>query len=114
MSIAQVSIAAATAVVGYDLLQDSIHQSAQGPRTLKKVGLAGSAAALDTEVELYVGSRSIGRFLNSATGAVLVDAHMYEVGGARGVDVPAGAKVTARVTDAPATNPINLSVEFNP
>ncbi|HIB69268.1 MAG TPA: hypothetical protein EYO33_30340 [Phycisphaerales bacterium] len=79
-------------------------------RVIKSIGVAGSAAALDTIVEVYVGNQSIGRFFNSATGAVQVDSGMFPMN----APVGPGAKVVARVTDAPASNPINIVVDFAP
>lgn len=108
MPTAEVSIAAATAVVGYDIFQDEWFQIMQEDRTLIGIGLAGSAAALDTEVELFVGTRKVGNYLNKATGAVLMDAHRV----ALDVDVDGGEMLHLYVTDAPATNPLNVSLEW--
>jgi len=81
------------------------------PSTPDSAGLAGSAAALDTIVDLYVGPTFIARLFNTATGAVLVDAHMF---GIKNVFVPAGQRVQAKVVDAPASNPINIAIETTP
>lgn len=107
--VAEQSIAAATAVVGYDLLQNDINNTAQYPRVITRAGLAGSAAALDTVVDLYVGTQVVATLHNVATGAVLSDAHFRDVHKMVG----AGEQVRAKVTDAPATNPINIVVEFD-
>lgn len=111
MALLQQSVAAATAVVGYDLLRDDLLATAQYARTINAAGLAGSAAALDTIVDIYVGPTFVARLFNTATGAVLVNAHMFPV---RNVFVPAGQRVQAKVVDAPATNVINLAVETTP
>jgi len=111
MALLQQSIAAATAVVGYDLLTSDLLATAQYARTIDSAGLAGSAAALDTIVDLYVGPTFIARLFNTAQGAVLVDAHMF---GIKNVFVPAGQRVQAKVVDAPATNPINIAIETTP
>ena len=103
----QVSIAAATAIVGYDLLaNESLRQAEQG-RSLIAAGLAGSAAALDTKVRIMVGQVEVGKIYNSATGAPNRDS-MFRVG----QGVPGGVEVHAYVEDAPATNPINLALDF--
>jgi len=108
MPTGEVSVAAATAVVGYDLFQDEWFQIMNIDRTLTKIGLAGSAAALDTEVELFVGTEKIGNYLNKATGAVLMDAHGINLE----ADVPEGSMLHAYVTDAPTTNPVNVTIEW--
>tara|TARA_Y100000310_G_C20580372_1_gene762670 strand:- start:564 stop:890 length:327 start_codon:yes stop_codon:yes gene_type:complete len=104
----QTSVAAATAVVGYDIATPSSLVEAPYPRSIQAIGLAGSAAALDTAVDIFVGQVKIATLYNSATGAPNRDA-MFPVG----QDVPAGATLRAIVTDAPATNPINLAVSFD-
>ena len=111
MGVGEVSVAAATAVVGYDLADGTWFQQLPYPRALTTIGLAGSAAALDTVVELFVETVKVGEFYNVATGAVLVDAHGRDLGA---VFVPAGSKIHVYVTDAPATNPINMIVEWTP
>jgi len=103
MGVGMVSVAAATAVVGFDLFADEWFQQLSEDRDLTAIGLAGSAAALDTLVELFVGTEKIGEFYNTATGAVLMDAHLVEIEG----DVPEGELLHLYVADAPATNPIN-------
>ena len=106
--IGQVSIVDTVAVVGYDLFKDTIWQQAPYPRILSGVGCAGSAAALDTKVSIYVGTVKVGEFYNSATGAVLVNQHMF----AMNENIAAGDLLHAYVDDAPATNPINMVVEL--
>ena len=105
--IGQVSVAAATAVVGYDLARDTTWQQSQRPRRIVAVGLAGSAAALDTKVDIFVGALKVGEMYNSGTGAPNKDS-MFRLGAV----VPAGAEVHIFVTDAPATNPINPAIDF--
>jgi len=107
--VAEQSIAAATAAAGYDLLKDDINNLANYPRVLTRAGLAGSAAALDTRVAIYIGTDVVARLYNVATGAVLTDAHFRDIHKM----VPAGVQVRAVVEDAPATNPINIVAEFD-
>lgn len=107
--VAEESIAAATAVLGYDLLQSNINNLATSPRMLTRAGLAGSATALDSAVDLMVGRIVVATLYNVATGAVLTDAHMRDINAL----VPGGEQVRAVVTDAPATNPLNIVVEFD-
>lgn len=111
MGIGQISVAAATAVVGYDLFDGEWFQQLPYARAINTIGLAGSAAALDTLCELFVETVKVGEFYNSATGAVLMDAHGQSLGA---VFVPPGSKLHLYVTDAPATNPINAIIEWTP
>ena len=105
--IGQVSIAAATAVVGYDLAQATTWRVSNLPRRALAAGLAGSAAALDTKVDIFVGNVKVGEMYNSALGAPNRDA-MFRIG----YLVPAGAPISVIVTDAPATNPINFALDL--
>jgi len=107
MAMIQVSVAAATAVVNYDLLRDTTFRVSNSTRNIVAIGMTGSAAALDTEVSLLVGNTEVARIFNSATGAPNRDS-MFRVA----ARVPANQEVTARVVDAPTTNPINLAVDF--
>jgi len=101
-------VAAATAIVGYDLFNDEWFQSHQDDRTLVGIGIAGSTAAMDTEVELFVGIKKVGNYFNKAAGAVLMDAHRVDLD----AEVEAGEMLHCYVTDAPATNPINVQIEW--
>lgn len=105
--IGQVSVAAAVAVVGYDLAAATTWRVSNLPRNIVAVGLAGSAAALDSKVDIFVGNVKVGDMYNSGTGAPNRDS-MFRVG----FFVPAGAPVSVIVTDAPATNPLNLAVDL--
>jgi len=109
MSVEEVSVAAASAPVQTNLLANSDMRQAGHRRVLKTAGLAGSAAAGDTIVEIKVGARTVARLFNTATGFPTAD-HDRSVNAV----VPANAELSAIVTDAPATNPINLKVEFMP
>lgn len=106
--IGQNSVAAATAVVGYDLFKDTIWQQAPFDRVLSGFGMAGSTAALDTKASIYVGTVKVGEFFNSATGAVMLSDHMFDMD----EDVPGGEQLHCYVDDAPASNPINVAVEL--
>jgi len=103
----QVSVAAATAVLGFDLARDTYWQQSNRPRNLVAVGLSGSAAALDTKVRIMVGAHQVGEMFNDSTGAPNRDA-MFRISAI----VPAGQEVHAFVDDAPATNPINAAFDF--
>lgn len=109
MGVLEISVAATTAVVGYDLLQGERGQQMGSPRALTGIAVAGSAAALDTKLGLYIDDVYIGSFYNTATGAVLLDAHL------RPLDrnyVPPYSQLHLIVEDAPATNPINCTITW--
>jgi len=107
MSLLQVSIAAASAVLNADLIADTVGQQSRQNRNMVAVGLAGSAAALDSKVDIFVDDIKVGELFNSSTGAVTRD-DMYRMG----ASVPAGSRCHAFVTDAAASNPLNLSIDF--
>jgi len=103
-----ISVAAAVAVVGYDLLTNRPDvQSSAGARVLRAVALTGSAAAGDTVVDFKVGNRTVATLYNTATGFPTNDASKFPTA----YSVPAGSPLSVIVTDAPATNPINLLVD---
>lgn len=108
MALSVISVAAATAVVGYDLLTNRPDIAvASVNRTLRAVGLTGSAAAGDAAVDIKVASRTVATLFNSGTGFPAADASKFDTF----FSVPAGAPVSVIVTDAPATNPLNLLID---
>ena len=108
MALTILSIAAATAVVGYDLLTNRPDISnAASFRTLRSLGLTGSAAAGDTAVDIKVGNRTVATLYNTATGFPTNDASKFPTSYA----VPPGSPVSVIVTDAPATNALNLLID---
>lgn len=105
------SIAAATAVVGYDLLSNlPFVRSSGSDRTLAEVGIAGSAAALDTKIGIFVGGSKIGQLFNQGTGGIQNDRDMNDFSDAF---IPAGEALALMVEDAPATNPINYQMSID-
>lgn len=104
-----ISVAAATAVVGYDLCTNVAEARVGWSRFLTGIGMAGSAAAGDTKVIGFVNGVRFGTFYNKATGFPTND-HMIS----QAVPVPANAQVQLIVEDAPATNPINVTMQFAP
>ena len=105
--VVEVSVAAATATVDYDLLRNTKYKQSQMARRLRGVALKGSAAAGDTKVAAYVGTDEKGTVYNTGTGFPDRD-------DVKPIDVivPAGAELAVYVTDAPSTNPINLMLLF--
>ena len=100
----QVTVAAATAVAGYDLLRDQTWRVSSRRRTLRGCAVAGSAAAGDCSFDLYIDQYHVGRFYNLATGWPTRD-HIVPL---RGNFVPPGATISAIMHTAPTTNPINV------
>jgi hypothetical protein len=103
----QVSVAAASAVLGADLAANTYWQQSNRPRNIVAIGLKGSAAALDTKVRVLVGANQVGEVFNSGTGAPNRD-DLFRLA----AFVPSGEEVHVFVDDAAASNPINLTVDF--
>jgi len=104
----QISIAAATAVLGYDLMNGDTGKVQGNNRILRSIAVAGSAAAGDTKLDLFVDNFKVGSFYNLATGFPTLD-HRFKLNNV----VPRGSNLTLVVTDAPATNPINIQLEWD-
>lgn len=104
----EVSVAAATAVVGYDLFQNEPENVSGRQRAIDGIGCAGSAAAGDAAFDLFIGTRRITRIYNKATGWPTND-HVTPL---PGLYVPPGERVSGIVADAPGTNPLNVIVLF--
>lgn len=108
MALTVVSIAAATGAVGYDLLTNRPDISSSGTaRVIRSLALTGSAAAGDTAVDVKVGNRVVASLFNTALGFPTNDAAKFDTA----YNVPSGSAVSVIVTDAPATNPINLLID---
>lgn len=102
--IGQISIAAATAVVGYDLARDSTWRVSARRRRLYGMGVCGSAAAGDCSFDLFIDQYHVGRFHNLALGFPTRD-HMVPL---KGNLVPPGATISMIMAVQPTTNPINV------
>ncbi len=101
----EVSVAAATAILGYDLLSNQNWRSKGVPRVLTGIGMTGSAAAGDTAIDLFIGDRKVATIFNTVTGFPTGDHVKPLLEG-----VPPGEQIAAIITDAAATNPINLVI----
>jgi len=108
MGLAQISVAAATAVVGYDLMQGHIAQQMGRMRVLSAIGCKGSAAAGDTKVDIFVDQTKVGEVYNSGTGFCNMD-DVMPIGA---YAVPPHSQIHLYVTDAPGTNPINIVLKW--
>ena len=108
MGMGQASVAAATAILGYDLTTGNVWAIAGNDRALTGFAITGSAAAGDTKVAVYVDQVLVGEFYNTTTGFPTRD-HFY----ALDAYVPSGSKISCIVTDAAATNPINIVLTWD-
>lgn len=95
----QVSVAAATAVLGYDLARDQIWKTSGVDRILTGIAMCGSAAAADTKVDIMIDTVKVGEVYNSATGMPNQDSY-FEFDNY----IPSGSSIALIVTDAPANN----------
>lgn len=106
--IGQVSIAAATAVVGFDLCQAAPWNISSRRRVIQGMAMVGSAAINDTVVDLFVEDKKVGTFYNTRAGVI---APLQEDAIPLGkIYVPPGSKISAIVTTAPTTNPVILRI----
>lgn len=105
--ILSVTVAAATAILDYDLLQNVVGKKDSRTRRLIGIAFCGSAAAADCAIELLVDSVSVGYLHNVATGWPTRD-HLFPVN----ITIPGNSDFTVRVADAAATNPVNLILLF--
>ena len=102
--IGQISVAAATAVAGYDLCRDATWRVSSRRRVLRGIAVAGSTAAGDCSFDLYVDQYHVGRCYNLAAGWPTRD-HLVPL---KGNLVPPGATIAMIMHTAPTTNPINV------
>lgn len=100
-----VTVPAATAVAGYDMFRDEPWTVSEVNRIITGWGVTGSAAGGDSAVDLLVGQVRTSRKYNQTTGFPNMD-NLNPVS----VMVPAGAKISGPVFDAPATNPLNIVI----
>ncbi len=101
-----VSVAAAVAVVGADLFTGEVWARSPQNRALTGVGVRGSLAAGDTELEIFIDEVRAGDYFNNNTGFPNND----DVIPLESLGIPAGAQLRAIVRDAAATNPINVMI----
>ena len=102
----EASVAAAVAVLGYDLLQDEPNATISAGQRVSTAGMKGSAAAGDAKIRLTAGAHEIATLYNNDTGFPGRD-DMMPVGY---VHTGPPTRLYAKVTDAPATNPLNIAV----
>lgn len=109
----EVIVAAAVAIVGYNLLQgeDWVKTSSQ-TRKVVRVALVGSAAVFDTKVAISAGGKRIATVFNTVSGATPALSKDFYVDIQTPEWIRAGEALVAEVLDAPATNPIVLAMDI--
>jgi len=108
MALTTVSVAAASAPLGHDMLanrQDVAVSSAR--RVIRGLSVVGSAAAGDSRVQVKVGANVVATMYNTATGFPTYDASTFRTN----YLVPAGSPISIIVDDAPVTNPLNVLID---
>jgi len=100
------AVAAATAIIGYNLFTGQVWARSPMDRILTGTGLAGSAVIGDTEVELFIDEVRVGQFLNNR----LLLPTQDEIQDLEDLFVPAGAELRSIVRDAPTTSIIYHTV----
>ena len=100
------AVAAATAVVGYDLFTGEVWARSPVDRILTGTGVTGSAVIGDSEVELFIDEVRVGSFFNNR----LLVPTQDEVVDLEDLYIPAGAQLRSIVRDAPATSLIYHTV----
>jgi len=103
-------IAAATAVVGYDLMTGIPEQRTPYARIIDGFALVGSAAAGDTVVDLIINGTKKGSYANTSTG-VAIDQNKDLMG--MDLFVPANSLIQVVVTDAASTNAVVCQIEMH-
>ena len=109
MSSYDTTTAAASATSGVDLFNGEVWARQPQNRVVVGFGIAGSAAALDTEVELYIDEVRISNFFNQTTGGVLVNEDMIRLDR---LYIPGSAQIRCLIRDAAASNPIQTRIEL--
>jgi len=109
MALTTIGTAAATAVLGYNLLQNRPDvQSSGRNRVLRGLALTGSAVIGDCSVDVKVGDRVIATVFNSALLTPQMDRDKMTLS----VHVPAGVPVSVIVVDAPATSILYVMLDL--
>lgn len=103
-----VSTDATSATVGVDLFANQVFARAPQNRAITSVGVAGSAAIGDAEIDLLVDEIRIGNYFNTRTGVAMPN--FDDIKQLENLSVPGGAQLRAVVRDAATTNPLNISI----
>ena len=109
MALTTIGTAAATAVLGYNLLQNRPDvQSSGRNRVLRGLALTGSAVIGDCSVDVKIGDRVVATVFNSALLTPQMDRDIMKLS----VSVPSGSPVSVIVVDAPATSILYVMLDL--
>lgn len=100
------AVAAATAIIGYDLFTGQVWARSPVDRILTGTGVTGSAVIGDSEVEMFIDEVRVGSFFNNR----LLVPTQDEVVDLEDLFIPSGALLRSIVRDAPATSIIYHTV----
>jgi len=100
------AVAAATAIVGFDIFTGEVWARSPVDRILTGTGVTGSAVIGDTELEMFIDEVRVGSFFNNR----LLVPTQDEVVDLEDLFIPAGAQLRSIVRDAPATSIIYHTV----
>jgi hypothetical protein len=104
-------VAAATAVVDYDLCQDKMFQKSSKPRRLVKIAFVGSTATGDCHADVYFGSEKVMSIQNSAALTAYEPEKDWYWHSSK-LFLPAGVPLRIIVTDAANSNPVYVGVDL--
>lgn len=102
------AVAAATAIVGYDMFTGEVWARAPQNRILTGIAVTGSAVIGDAEVEPHIDEVRVSNFFNSK----LLLPNNDDLMTLESLGVPAGAQLRCIVRDAPATSILYVMVSL--
>lgn len=103
--IGQVSVAAASALSGVDLLKDETWNISSRRRILQGIAVVGSAAINDFSADLFIEETKVGTFYNTHAGVVAPDSQADTIALGR-LYVPPGSKISLIANANATTNPV--------
>jgi len=103
-----VSVPAATAILGADLLLGERFKRTPQARTLEAIALTGSAVIGDAEIEVFIDEIRVGNFFNNA----LLFPNNDHLVSLESLFIPGSSELQAIVVDAAATSPLNLMLQL--
>jgi len=107
MALYEESVAAATAVLGYDMFQNATYKTSARNRVVRSLAVTGSAVVGDAKISLRIGQLEVVAKYNGAL--LFADREdLLPVGAA----IPAGTPVSCIVVDAPATSKLNILIDI--
>jgi len=111
MTLLHERVAVADATVGTDLLLNSVWRKSNRPRVIRDAVIAGSASVGDTEVQLLIGAVIVASYPNTIAGSnqKISGLDFLRIGAL----VPAEEEIRLKVTDAPATNAIDVFLNID-